>query len=328
MSTGKTSGGNKSKSKKASKKAKARRAKSSKAKAGNVRRKHPIADKLIKTFERHRRNKVVDLSAFKTSKEQAEELQKTVASPEDMAHLHPVHAMYTYVVNQTSVLAEALSELEEMDRFVDIITRAEEEYRPSAPPMSPLTKSFYTNWAFFDACVGLGRETIGTVILALGPTIGMDGEMLRLLGLLQQSRMGLYIHEGHENDLLVMRELVTDEIYKVFPVSGYRGARGELWYVRLLPPPLPGMVEHMVFTTPYVLIPLEKLDWLAYFGRNLAASASETERLFAQYEYHMKFGPSRYYWLEFVFQAYVNYQSDAIFLTGVPDVPESLPHAP
>ena len=42
---------------------------------------------------------------------------------------------------------------------------------------------------------------------------------------------------------------------------------------------------------------------------------------------HMKFGPARDYWNEFVFEAYVNHQADAIFLAGLPDVPESRPHA-
>ncbi len=41
----------------------------------------------------------------------------------------------------------------------------------------------------------------------------------------------------------------------------------------------------------------------------------------------MKFGPSRVFWNEFVLEAYVNYQSDAIFLAGLPDIPEIRPHA-
>jgi hypothetical protein len=32
-------------------------------------------------------------------------------------------------------------------------------------------------------------------------------------------------------------------------------------------------------------------------------------------------------WNEFIFQAYHHHQSDAIFLTGLPDVKGSLPHA-
>ncbi|MBI1881171.1 MAG: hypothetical protein HYR94_23575 [Chloroflexi bacterium] len=40
----------------------------------------------------------------------------------------------------------------------------------------------------------------------------------------------------------------------------------------------------------------------------------------------LKYGLSWNYWHEFVFQAYVNNRYDVIFLTGLPDVPESLPH--
>jgi hypothetical protein len=32
-------------------------------------------------------------------------------------------------------------------------------------------------------------------------------------------------------------------------------------------------------------------------------------------------------WNEFIFQAYHHHQAEAIFLTGLPDVIESLPHA-
>jgi len=44
------------------------------------------------------------------------------------------------------------------------------------------------------------------------------------------------------------------------------------------------------------------------------------------YERHMKYGPPREYWNDFVFEANVNHQSDAIFLAGLPDIPESRPH--
>jgi len=41
----------------------------------------------------------------------------------------------------------------------------------------------------------------------------------------------------------------------------------------------------------------------------------------------MKYGLSPNYWHEFIFLAYVNYRFNVVFLTGLPDVPESLPHA-
>ena len=36
---------------------------------------------------------------------------------------------------------------------------------------------------------------------------------------------------------------------------------------------------------------------------------------------------TRDYWTEFVFEAYVNHQTEAIFLAGLPDTPESRPHS-
>jgi hypothetical protein len=45
------------------------------------------------------------------------------------------------------------------------------------------------------------------------------------------------------------------------------------------------------------------------------------------YERHMKYGPTGEYWNDFVFEAYVNHRKEAIFLAGLPDVPESRPHS-
>jgi molybdopterin-guanine dinucleotide biosynthesis protein len=39
----------------------------------------------------------------------------------------------------------------------------------------------------------------------------------------------------------------------------------------------------------------------------------------------MKFGLSRHYWNEYVFEAYVNYQVDMVLLEGFPDIPLSRP---
>jgi hypothetical protein len=260
-----------------------------------------------------------------TSEKDAEELQKTVATREELADFHPAHAIYVYAQNQTSVMSEQLTALEEMDRFVKLISKAEEEYMPSGPPMSPLTTSFFTCWAFFDACVGLGEETIATTAMAVGSAFGMHDELVRVIGLMQGSRMAVYAHEGTDKGRIVLRELVTNRECKAICPSGYRGRRGELWYARVLPPPVPELEEHVVFTTPYLLIDPGEHEWLAYFQRTLPDAPAE-DRI-AVYEHHMKFGPARDYWTEFVFEAYVNHRPDVIFLEGLPDVPESRPHS-
>ncbi len=222
-------------------------------------------------------------------------------------------------------MAEQLTALPEMQRFARLIEKAEEEYLPSGPPMSPLTISFFTCWAFFDACVGLELETLGTTTMAVGKTFGMHEELIRVIGLMQESRMAVHVHEGADGDRIPLRELITNRTCRAICPSGSMGQAGELWYARVLPPPVAGSADHVVFTTPYLLVKPGEREWLAYFDRTLPEGPRD--KRIAAYEKHMKWGPARVYWSEFVFEAYLNHRHDVIYLRGVPDVPESRPHS-
>src|SRR6266850_2335517 len=133
----------------------------------------PIAKKVVAKMKRHRQGKVVDIKNVLAGRAMAEELQETVVSQKELAGFDPAHAAYVYAQNQVSVMSEQLTALKEMAPFVDIISRAEDLYVPSAPPMSQLTTSYFTCWAFFDACLGPASETIGTTIFEVGATFGM-----------------------------------------------------------------------------------------------------------------------------------------------------------
>ena len=282
----------------------------------------PIAKKVVAKVRRHRGRKVVNLKRVLDGRALAEGLQKTVVSPEELAGFDPAHAAYIYTQNQVSVMSEQLTGLKEMASFAEIISKAEDLYMPSAPPMSPLTTSYFSCWAFFDCCVGPANETIGTTILEFGAAFGMHTELLRLIQLMQESRMGLYIHHGRDGNVIVLEDLLTRATYRTIVPAGYSGRKNELWYVRVLPPPIPSRHEHVVFTTPYVVVHPDYSDWMAYFRRTFSPTAPMDD-----YERHMKYGPTREYWNDFVFEAYVNHQSDAIFLAGLPDIPESRPHS-
>jgi hypothetical protein len=282
----------------------------------------PIAKRIVAKMKLPWQRKVVNIKNVIAGHAMAEELQKTVVSQKELEGFHPAHAAYVYAQNQVSVMSEQLTALKEMAPFVDIISKAEDLYAPSAPPMSPLTTSYFTCWAFFDACAGPANETIGTVVLEVGATFGTHPELLRLMRLMQDSRMGVYIHRGGEGDASVLEDLVTVAVYRAIVPAGYKGQKNENWYVRLLPPPFPGDKEHVAFTTPYIVVHPDFGEWLAYFRRTFPATAG-----FADYERHMKYGPTREYWNDFVFEAYVNHQADAIYLAGLPDIPESRPHS-
>lgn len=284
-----------------------------------------IADRLLAKAKRMAGARVVDLGSRRAGRAHAEELQRTVANAEALGGLHPTHAAYVLAQNQASVMAELLTSLDEMDPFVHIIEPAQNLYGPVGPPMSPLTGSYFTCWAMFDVCVGPADETIGTTIVAVGRDFGMHPSLLEVVDALQRSRMGLYIQRGVQGDAVVLEELVTGAVCTAIVPCGYRGRRGELWYARVLPPPPAlGTPEHVVFTTPYVLLQPGLPAWEAYFRRVLPGP-EQGDRLEA-YARHMKFGPSRSYWNDFVFEGYVNHVHEAVFLAGLPDIPESRPH--
>lgn len=237
----------------------------------------------------------------------------------------PLHAVYISVQNITSVFAECVSVLPKLEPYYDVIAAAEDEYMPDAPPMSPLTRSYFTTWAFFDFRFGDGMETIGTCLLDVSDRLGLNAGLVEGIRLFQESWMGIYEHVGTQGGRVRLRELVTGRGFDTLCTSGYGGKPGELCYVRLCPP-LADLVEyHVTITTPYIVTEASESDWTAYLNRAMLQLKREDE----DQRLHdlLKYGLDVHHWNEFVFQAYHHHQYDAIFLAGLPDVKGSLPHA-
>ncbi len=257
-------------------------------------------------------------AAFATVPTDVNSVETLVRSGRD-----PLHAAYVAAQNFTSFFAEAVSPFAEFDPYCRIVGPAQEEYMPGGPPMSPLTASYFTTWAFFDVRFGPDRETVGTCLLDVADLMGMDPFVAETIRRLQGSRMGVYEHLGTDGGRCRLRELVTDEEFRCRVPAGYRGRPGELWYVRLCPPLL-GLVDyHVGFTTPYVLLGFGKADWAAYLNKSVLGAADTRAAL---HEF-LKFGREPNAWNEFIFLAYYHHRTEAIFLTGLPDVKGSLPHA-
>jgi hypothetical protein len=191
--------------------------------------------------------------------------------------------------------------------------------------MSPISTSYFWCWSNFDAAANAHRETMGSVTLAVAAEFGVHPKMLGLMRVFNESRMGVYRVEGHTGSCVQLNDLVTNQRSLGVCGSGFTGTAGELWFARVLPPALPASSEHVVFTSPYVLIAPDATGWSQYFDR-IAAKNPKRPRIEAL-ERHLRWGTSRRYWPEFVFEGYVNHQPGAIFLKGLPDVPESRPHS-
>jgi hypothetical protein len=106
--------------------------------------------------------------------------------------MDPLHAAYVIIQHFTSIFAESFSSLSELKAYSDIVGSAEEEYMPSGPPMSPITASYFTCWAFYALQFGPDKETIGTCLLDITNQVDFPTDMRFTLELMQNSRMGMY----------------------------------------------------------------------------------------------------------------------------------------
>jgi len=237
----------------------------------------------------------------------------------DLLDHDPIHAIYVLAHHHLSLFSEEVSVIPLMEEYYDIVSAAEEEYLPTGPPMSPLTKSYFTFWAFFDVRLGPDKETLGTCFLDVGEKLNIYQSLLEIVRLMQNSRMGLYEHQGVCQGKVVLQELVTDRKNLCFVPAGYQGEKGELWFVRILPSPFDMCKYSVVMNTPYVLRNESKKDWEIYI-KKILPTAESTNTPFEAYGDLMKYGLTLHYWNEFIFSSYYKNQYDAIFLQGLPDI--------
>jgi hypothetical protein len=183
-------------------------------------------------------------------------------------------------------------------------------------------------WAFFDVLFGQSHETIGTCLLRIAEVSNFPVWLKEVLGSMQRSRMGLYMHCGTEGRLVRLRELGSPQATFCLVPTGYRGTEGEVWFVRLMPPIDARFDYHVAVTTPYIVINVGEREFNAYLDRERGRVDSRAlpQKMDAT-TFIMKHGPTANHWNEYVFCAYAGHQNDAVFLTGIPDIKESLPHA-
>ena len=123
----------------------------------------------------------------------------------------------------------------------------------------------------------------------------------------------------------MLRELYTGIRKRTIATNAHVGRAGELWLARVLPPPHPSLDLHVSFISPYVIESPSEAAWLGFFERNVPkVRARDTAQAFEQL---MKYGLNPNYWNEYIFEAYVNHDDQAIWLRGLPDVAESRPHS-
>ena len=132
-------------------------------------------------------------SRFRKARRQLGELRRQAAAdfaqvPKDVKGVaalvrsghDPLHAAYVAAQNFTSFFAEAVSPFPEFDPYCQVVGPAQDEYLPSRPPLSPLTMSYFTTWAFFDVRFGPDGETLGTCLLDVAVALRPPGSVSAL----------------------------------------------------------------------------------------------------------------------------------------------------
>ena len=285
-----------------------------------------ISYRLCKRFLAEKERKVIPFSELVRTSELVSKLKKTIKTPQDLKSYDPIHTLYIEVQNMVSLFAEQVSILPEMKEYYRIMDKAERVYIPDGPPISPLTRSYFTHWAFFDTPFGEDQETIGTCFIDLGDLLGVDPHFLSLTDLAQKSRMGIYEYIGWNHGLIELKELLTDKTYSCICPFGYPGRKDEIWFIRIHSPPINLVNYSVIMTTPYILIGHSKQEWVSFFERN--STDRKDSQLETKLQFFLKHGLSTNYWNEFIVEAYAGYRREAIFLQGIPDLANTRPHAP
>lgn len=244
----------------------------------------------------------------------------------DAESVDPVFGIYVMTQHLLFELATKLGRTPAMKKFNQIAEKSEKEYMPEGPPISPVTTSYYTSWLFNDLKYD-GVNTIATTALSRLKTQRELAEFDKPLRNYANSRMGIFEHIGKSGRFVKLRELCTDSIFKCIVPSGYAGTKGELWFARTAPPLVPDpKAYHVLMTTPYILVRTSKQDWIDFLNRSLAKYGKTGDTATDLHEF-LKYGPDKHYWLEFIMEGYAGHQKEAVFLTGIPDIKSTLPHA-
>ncbi|MCH8239410.1 MAG: hypothetical protein IIB62_05015 [Proteobacteria bacterium] len=289
-----------------------------------------VANKIARKIAAQGRSKVIDLAAWREGKEIVREAG---LDDDRVAHLlskdcDPCLAPYVFGQNVASILSEQISLMKEAKGYVKTVGDAEDVYMPGGPPMSPLTVSYFSMWSLFDVRFGSSRETMGTCILRAAQEFDFPPWLSDIIRSMQQSRMGFYVHCGRDGELVRLREVGTQETITCRVPAGFAGRPGQIWFVRLLPPPAGSYSHHIVCITPYVIESYPEQAFVDYLERELARmEAKKTLKTDDHHGHLLKYGPHSNHWNEYILCAYTGHQHEAVFLTGIPDIRDSLPHA-
>jgi hypothetical protein len=260
--------------------------------------------------------------------------------------IKPFFGHYCVVVRAATALLGAPA-FRSLARFHDEV---EEEYMPGGPPQSPVYGSFAMQFILGSVPQGLGNETPHSVLARLLLRDPSRARLQRMAQSLADARFELYrvtSASSHRAELEPVRSRGALSVHLTGPFL----RAGDFGLMRVL------SFDNQLFIadSPYLLKANEQ-DWLEHLARVVAqqqpptaapvsqkasklgskeqarrrqkdkakAARNEPEEVIKRY---LQFGLSERYWLDYVMDAYAGERRGIVFLAGVPDRPDLLPHS-
>jgi hypothetical protein len=235
----------------------------------------------------------------------------------------PSFHAYAAANNVANEFASQALDILELIPFNNQLADLQEEYMPSYPPMSPVTSAFFAGWMVLDARDPYSALTLGELFTHHLQHEGKSECLRKAMVELNNSFCSFYEVTDVGVDGVTLWDIAGKQEIQCWNSSGYPGRRGEVWYVRVVPPCVKGSNRSVTVCTPYVFRDGYRRTWEDFFQRRLASTAGVGNSLGD----YLKHGKWLGYWLEFVFQAFSGYSGNMILVTGVPDDAASLPHS-
>lgn len=216
----------------------------------------------------------------------------------------PELGVWYYASNRVTEILSQLPECQELRPLVEFFYATSRTYSVGTKESSDMSRLFYSQWIFLDHPIGPEGENWCRSLQQICQSLEVSNEFTEVVGMLGDSHLRVMRHMGFEDETtVVLKDVVTRERFRVQAWLGsyYRGAKGQLWLVRLWPNLLDPAGPQVAASMPYIL---EHNDctphraWEQYFQHHLGDAKRTARR--QKYVRHMKEGLHPRYWADYI----------------------------
>jgi hypothetical protein len=284
-----------------------------------------ISKKLIQKFKKNNSlGKIINLSEAEKALDTLSEIDSSWTRISKRGDLDPSFKVYVQMQNMLSIFSEEISVLDDFVAYYDMLEKFDYEFMPSYPLMSPVTNSYFSYFCLCDFRFGKEKVTMGSIFKDIATAFEFDTLFIKAIENLNQSTVKFYKHIKVENGLVELEDILTNDRKTCVSTSNYVGKPNQIWFVRLVPN-LDDIYDYQVIlNTPYVILEQDEKDWIKYFERQ--GIEKNDPEMDAKIVSIMKHNRDPKFWLDYIMDAFVNYESNCIYLTGIPDIKGSKPH--